>query len=261
MKTRLIFDADMLLYISLTNAEKEIEWYEDFYTRHCDLKEAKTVFDEHVMQIAQQVCTHWNIEGEYEIIMCLTSKDGNFRQDILSEYKANRSQKNKPMCYLPMREYVQEYYNTVMYPMLEADDCVGLLADRDTDIIISGDKDFKCIPARFYDFIRNEYHETTVEEANYFHLLQTLTGDTADNYKGCPKVGEVRAKRLLDESPTWETVKKAYEDNHSTEEEALKNARVAFILRKGYYNEKTGEIRLWTPHKEASDCETMQTLM
>ena len=104
--------------------------------------------------------------------------------------------------------------------------------------MISGDKDFRSIPCRFYDFMRNEYYNTTLKEANYFHLYQTLIGDTVDNYKGCPKVGEVKAKRILDNEPTWEAVVRAYEANGLTEEDALENARLAFILRKGYYNKK-----------------------
>ena len=78
-------------------------------------------------------------------------------------------------------------------------------------------------------------------------MYQTLIGDTADNYKGCPKIGEVRAKRILDEDCSWEAVVRAYVANGSTEEEALVNARLSFILQKGYYNKTKKEVKLWTP--------------
>ena len=145
-----------------------------------------------------------------------------------------------------MREWVMDNFNTLMIDNLEADDCIGINADKNS-IMLSGDKDFRSIPCRFYDFLRNEFYDTTKEEAFYFHMYQTLIGDTADNYKGCPKIGEVRAKRILDEECSWEAVVRAYKANGSTEEEALVNARLAFILQKGYYNKKTKEVKLWTP--------------
>jgi DNA polymerase-1 len=45
----------------------------------------------------------------------------------------------------------------------------------------------------------------------------------------------------------WQTVVNTYEKAGMTEEDALLNARMAFILRDGYYNKETKEIKLWTP--------------
>ena len=246
MSSKLIFDADMLLYVACNRNEQVIEWEDGLYTLHCYFDDVKNAFDEHVQELVDIVLDHYNIHGEYEIIMCL-SHPVNFRKQLVSEdYKANRKTLRRPLCYKPMREWIAKEYNTLMYEGLEADDVVGLTVGKN-DIAISGDKDFRCIPCRQYDFMRNEFYEVTLEEANYFHLYQTLIGDSTDGYKGCPHIGDVRARRILDESPTWETVVDTYERNGSTEEEALKNARLAFILRKGYYNKKTKEVRLWTP--------------
>lgn len=246
MSSKLIFDADMLLYVACNRNEQVIEWEDGLYTLHCYFDDVKNAFDEHVQELVDIVLDHYNIHGEYEIIMCL-SHPVNFRKQLVSEdYKANRNTLRRPLCYKPMREWIAKEYNTLMYEGLEADDVVGLTVGKH-DIAISGDKDFRCIPCRQYDFMRNEFYEVTLEEANYFHLYQTLIGDSTDGYKGCSHIGDVRARRILDESPTWETVVDTYERNGSTEEEALKNARLAFILRKGYYNKKTKEVRLWTP--------------
>lgn len=245
-KTTLLFDADMLLFVACLASEKVIEWYDDFFTMHCDLKEAQNLFDEHVATLTELVLEHWKVEGNYEIKMCLTSGEGNYRKEIFEDYKANRKGARRPMCWLPMREWIRKNYDYIEIPYLEADDCVGLNISPNA-IAISGDKDFRSLPVRFYDFMRNEFYDTTEEEADYFHLYQTLIGDTADNYKGCPKVGEVRAHRLLDEDPTWDNVVSNFEKNGSSAEEALMNARLAFILRPGYYNAKTKEVTLWTP--------------
>lgn len=113
-------------------------------------------------------------------------------------------------------------------------------------VLISGDKDFKAIPGKFYDFMRNEYFDTSEEDARRWHLKQSIMGDTTDNYKGAVGYGEVKTTRLLEEHGyTWDTVLKAYGGDA---QEALKNARLAYILHdKGDYDWKTGSIRLWTP--------------
>lgn len=236
----------MMIYLALQNAEKEFVWEDGFYTLSADFNEAIVSFDNHLAELVPLVLNHWNIEGEYQIIMAMTDLKNNFRKSISEEYKANRKSKRRPLMFLPMREWVMDNFNTLMIDNLEADDCIGISADKNS-IMLSGDKDFRSIPCRFYDFLRNEFYDTTKEEAFYFHMYQTLIGDTADNYKGCPKIGEVRAKRILDEECSWEAVVRAYKANGSTEEEALVNARLAFILQKGYYNKKTKEVKLWTP--------------
>ena len=55
--------------------------------------------------------------------------------------------------------------------------------------------------------------------------------------------------KLLDKhGATWQTVVEAYESKNQTEEDALMNARLSYILRKKEeYNKKEGEIRLWMP--------------
>jgi len=55
--------------------------------------------------------------------------------------------------------------------------------------------------------------------------------------------------KLLDKhGATWSTVVDAYESKGQTEEEALLNARLSYILRNpNEYNEKEGEIKLWNP--------------
>lgn len=236
----------MMIYLALQNTEKEFVWEDGFYTLSADFNEAIVSFDNHLAELVPLVLNHWNIEGEYQIIMAMTDLKNNFRKSISEEYKANRKSKRRPLMFLPMREWVMDNFNTLMIDNLEADDCIGISADKNS-IMLSGDKDFRSIPCRFYDFLRNEFYDTTKEEAFYFHMYQTLIGDTADNYKGCPKIGEVRAKRILDEECSWEAVVRAYKANGSTEEEALVNARLAFILQKGYYNKKTKEVKLWTP--------------
>ncbi len=245
---QILFDADMVVFRATSACEREITWYPDFSTLHCDHNEAKTIVDDTVARITEKVLRHYSYEGNYEIIMCF-SDDTNFRKKILPTYKLNRMGKRKPLGYLGVKQWVSENYTCYQRQSLEADDCIGILATLKgtKSVIISGDKDFKSIPGSFYNLISDTFVETSQEEADYNHLYQTLVGDTADNYKGCPGLGAVGAKKLLDQSATWGTVVRAFEKKGLTESEALIQARVARILRAEDYDFKAKKPILWTP--------------
>ena len=95
-------------------------------------------------------------------------------------------------------------------------------------------------------------------------MTQTLTGDATDGYKGCPSVGAVGAKKILDDALAlaksndhekfnnwymWIAVVKAFEKAGLGEEEALVQARVARILRTPEYDHKKRKVKLWSPPK------------
>lgn len=242
----LLFDADMLIYRACSAAETEINWYGDLWTLHSDISECKDKIDEMVVAITDRVLNNLKYEGTYGIIMCTSSRT-NFRKTVLPTYKLNRAARRKPLAYSAVKEWVRQNYTTLEIDDLEADDVIGIEATAPgaNAVIISGDKDFKSIPGLFYNFIHDEFYKTSLAEANYYHLFQTLVGDITDNYKGCPKIGTVGAKKLLDKSPTWATVVSAFEKAGLDEEEALVNARCARILRASDYED--GKVKLWTP--------------
>lgn len=247
---RLLFDADMVIFIASTVVETPIEWEDGLWTLHADANEAQEKVDDAVIKYTDKVLKHYNYEGNYEIVMCFSDND-NFRKKALPTYKLNRVGVRKPLCYAGVKKWVEENFTCYQRPGLEADDCIGILATikGSNSIIVSGDKDFKTIPGRFYDFLRDEFYDITQKEADYWHLFQTLIGDTADNYKGCPGCGAVSAKKLLDsKGATWETVVKAFEKKGLTESDALVQARVARILRASDYDFETKKPILWSPN-------------
>ncbi len=68
----------------------------------------------------------------------------------------------------------------------------------DTGIsIYSIDKDLFTIPVRQWDFKKNKFITPTPIESTRFLYTQVLTGDTVDGYKGCPKIGKVKASVAL----------------------------------------------------------------
>lgn len=245
----LLFDADMIAFESCSSVEQEIYWGEGLWTLHSDQYEAQNVIDSKIQSLTNKVLSKLNHDGAYEIIMCF-SDDLNFRKKLYPLYKANRAGKRKPTCYKGVVEWVKENYTCYQRPTLEADDCLGILAtSKPNTVIISGDKDFKSVPGRFFDYREGELHVITEEQADKAHMFQTLIGDTADNYPGCPGVGEVTAGKLLLDNHEWETVVNQFIKKGLTEDDALLQARVSRILRKSDYDFKKKEPKLWTPTK------------
>jgi DNA polymerase-1 len=164
-------------------------------------------------------------------------------------YKAHRKDKRSPLGINDLREWVCDMWPSLTWDNLEADDVLGIIGSSDKDsIIVSGDKDFATVPRTWYNFLKDETRVITEEEADRQHLVQTLAGDATDGYFGVPGIGLKTAEKLLDKwGAEWTTVVSAYEKAGMTEDDALMNARMAFILRDGYYNKTTGEVTLWTP--------------
>ena len=244
-KRTLLIDADVLLYQYSSAVEKVVEWEPDRFTLSADAKEAKERVDLAVEELRE------DLDAD-AVIMCLSDTE-NFRKVILPTYKSGRKKTRKPICYLELKEYVQDVYRSRLLPGLEADDVLGILMTgrrvKGEKVIVSIDKDLDTIAGLHYNPWKDdpEVYEVTQEEADYNHLLQTLTGDSTDGYSGCPKIGPTRAKRILDENCNWDAVVEAYEKAGLCEEEALVQARVARILRKSEWNERRKEVLLWTP--------------
>lgn len=246
-KLTILIDADMLVFRACSSVEQEVQLEDEVWALYADTAEAKAIVDNNVVDLTEKVLSHYKHEGEYEIIMCFTD-DVNFRKKILPSYKSNRAGKRKPLGYKWVKQWVQDNFTSYQRPTLEADDCIGILATKTPNcIVISGDKDFKSIPCRFYDFIRKEFYEIDEAKADYWHLYQTLIGDTADGYIGCKGIGEKTAIKILDADPTWDAVVKTFESKGFTEADALQQARVARILRKQDYDFKTKKPILWSP--------------
>ena len=133
-------------------------------------------------------------------------------------------------------------------PTLEADDAIGIYATKDPGhIICSPDKDMRQIPGDLYN-LSDGVVQITKEEGERWHRVQTMSGDQTDGYAGVPGIGIKRAEALLDEKgDTWETVLGAFIDKGLTEEDALKNARLAKILQADDYDFTNQQVRLWAP--------------
>ena len=244
-KTTLLIDADVLAFEAAVVAEEPIEWKDEMWTVHADMALAKARVVNRVEEFKDMMKTN-------KVTMCLTDR-GNFRRVLNPEYKANRSKSRLPIILRQVKKWIIDEMDGQMWPNLEADDIISILAtDKEMDeetIIVSIDKDFKSVPGIFYDYNRGEYHQPTEEEADNYHLVQTIAGDHTDGYSGVPGIGLTRAERLLQkEGYTWETVTKCYKKAGLSEQDALTNAWMARLLRAENYSFRTNTIKkLWTP--------------
>lgn len=235
-----LVDADILAYQVTSASEEAIDWGDDVWTLHGDMKFAKQMVASELKRLNAAV-------QATSMILCISgARDNNWRLGVWPTYKNHRKSKRKPLIYKPLIEHLKAEYDCLWWPHLEADDVMGFMSHDDT-VIISDDKDLKTIPGRLYRPTADEHLTITPEEADQWHLTQTLTGDAVDGYPGCPGVGPVKAKKLLDLEPTWKTVVEAYASQGLTEDEALVQARVSRILRPTEFDPVTQEITLWNP--------------
>ena len=245
-----VIDADILLYKACRVAEEEVNWGNDQWILWSDLNKVKTIIDDQVDLIVEEMKANRSI-------LCFSDKK-NYRKEINPEYKANRRGGRKPLCFTGALEYCKDKYTFKQIPNLEADDVIGIIATTNQltieYVIVSEDKDLLTVPGLHWNLKTKELYTLSEKEADFNFLTQTLTGDSVDNYKGCPSVGKVTAEKLLRSATTkgedlWETVVNRYEKAGLSEEDAILNARMARILRKCEYNRTTEEVKLWSPYE------------
>ena len=240
----MIVDGDLVIYKIASSLEEPIDWGNDIWTLHSDLSVGKQLFKQNMEHYKQYTKSK-------EIIVAFSDKK-NYRKELDTEYKSYRKKIRKPVCYQPLRKWVEQNYNFYCLPNLEGDDVIGILATQHyntNNVIISGDKDMRTIPS-WHCFIGDDQLEFVDEnKANYNFCLQVLTGDSADGYKGCVGVGAVKANRVLHNKKTldemWNAVIEEYERNNQSFEDAYHQAKLARILRKDEYDFATNQPKLW----------------
>lgn len=290
MSTRtLLVDADIPIFQIASACEVATDWGEGIWTLHSEEGEAIRRFDNWMFDLMEDM--------DADELILAVSDAHNFRKDVLPTYKHNRVKKRPPLLRKFLTEYALENYKCFQRPGLEGDDVLGILSTskqivKGEKIVVSIDKDLKTIPGKILNWTHGRHNveagvceslsdsiaTVSVEQADYFHLMQTLAGDTTDGYSGCPGVGLTTADNILSSEPhivvpvdheiqrgkrkgeiekrwveqlgdytPWETIVSYFAKAGLGEEEALVQARVARICRNTEYNFKKKEVKLWKP--------------
>jgi len=178
-----IIDGDVLVYMSIWGAETK--------------EEAKQKFDELFTGILENLFTT-------DYVMALGGPD-NFRVDLYSEYKANRSKSKstRPDWFLDLKSDIEEDYDGCIFTdNCEADDMVRVWATECQEnnlecIVVSVDKDLDCIPGQHYNPRTSKVYTVEEDFADYFYWKQVLMGDSTDNIPGLPGIGPKKAEVML----------------------------------------------------------------
>lgn len=279
MSRTLLIDADLIAYRATAALQQTIDWNGDGSCVSVDgrLPEAKRAAKDVIEWFMDE------LDGD-ELLICLSDDVQNFRKKIDPIYKQSRTTVERPIHLYDLKEWMGETWPSKLIPTLEADDVAGILATEPHTgerIIVSSDKDMKTIPGLLcqpdYERSRLRLLEITPEEADRFHLFQTITGDATDCYPGCPGAGPVAAEQVLDgryhfehdrtfqrgprrgetvrewsyedrpDLPVWLRIVSLYEKAGLPETSALTQARLAFILRASHYVD--GRRLDWHPPK------------
>jgi DNA polymerase-1 len=271
-ETIALLDGDIFAYEAAAAAEEPINWGDGTWTLHALEAPAIAKMESKIQRCADKV--------EADRIIIALSDEWNFRKDILDTYKSNREGIRRPMLLKLLKEHIELEYETVIRPGLEGDDVLGILSTwkglEGDKVIITKDKDLLTIPGKHYVMHTDEHLVVTEEEADTFHLVQTLMGDAVDGFSGCPGVGEQTAWEIINDPFGWEQYEHEFKSGKRKgltelrwkkcavgsrweavvshfvkaglcEEEALRQARVAKILRAEDYNFKQKKVKLWKP--------------
>ena len=164
-----------------------------------------------------------NLQKPSHFVVIFDSARKTFRNDIYSDYKANRSE--APDDLVPQFEYIRKSvvaFNlpSVDLPNYEADDLIAtyaekILAKGAKVTIVSSDKDLMQLykkDVRLFDPMKNKFI-TPEDITNKFGVepkkvidVQSLAGDASDNVPGVPGIGVKTAAELINKYGTLENL-------------------------------------------------------
>jgi len=248
----LLVDGDIVLYQQAFINQKKIDWGEGVVSEYTTPEKATSGINDYIFWLRKL------LHADQALVMVTGGR--NWRKELFPDYKANRKDTAKPLLYHHCVEALNAHQDVISEARLEADDLMGIYATdkklcKGSDkIICSLDKDMRTIPAQIFNPHVGEVMRYSPAQAEQWFYQQVLQGDPIDGYYGVPKIGKVKAEKIVlaalaDGTPMWDAVCHTYLSAGLTTVEALRNARLAYILRAGDYNFKTQEVRMWTPTK------------
>ena len=244
----ILYDKEFYAFRFASAHMVDLDWGGGCWTVVCRHDDALIALIDHVTEIQEKFPDHG-------VCLCSGARR-TFRHDVWPEYKANRKDRRRPPGYGKFLEGInaaakERGWHLSGSDNLEGDDLLGLMATP-KDIIVSGDKDMMTLPGQHYK--EAEVIKVTKWEADVAFYKQTLVGDSADNYPGCPGIGDknklFRSRDWLtakSERDLWACVLGAFLKAGLTEQDAVTQARCARILRTGEYDIERKIPVLWSP--------------
>jgi DNA polymerase-1 len=248
-----LIDADTIVYsVASTNEYADDLLSQDMYTKEewdeitsdpsYDPNENclwKINLDEALDKCKARIQEIQEITFTKDVVLFFT-QGKNFRHEVCPMYKANRKHTRYPQGLKELKELLLQTYNGEICEGIEADDAVVYLKRTHPDkyVLCSPDKDvYRSVAGKHFNYYQSTQHkiamkwvETSKEDAEEFPYIQTLTGDSTDNIRGCPGIGAKRAILILKGCSTplerWEAVVKAFESKGLTAKDAIRDMRL-----------------------------------
>lgn len=156
-------------------------------------------------ELTERIITNVNADS---FSLYLTGSN-NFRKEINPQYKANRDDTPRPQWLEVCREFLITDWGAKVTDGYEADDALGM-AQTETSIICSLDKDLLMIPGRHYQWDISgktasggtwekpaTFYDISKEEGLNRFWTQMIVGDKTDNIFGIAGLGPVKAAKAL----------------------------------------------------------------
>ena len=203
-----------------------------------------------------------NLQKPTHFAVIFDSARKNFRNEIYSDYKANRS--DAPEDLIPQFEYIRKSVVAFNLPCIElinyeADDLIATYTDQILKkgakvTIVSSDKDLMQLykkDVRIYDPMKNKFisDKDVLDkfgvDASKVIDVQSLAGDSSDNVPGVPGIGVKTAAELINHYGTLEKLlDKAHEIKQNKRRETIiANKDKALISKKLVTLEKKVPIK------------------
>lgn len=263
-----LIDGDLLCYRVSATFDETFDFGPGGSARSLDAKAAARAANGEVNDLADAIDAD-------RVLVCLSDTKQNFRKGLYGRYKSQRPSEKPPLVYT-VREALASEWPTIVVPRLEADDVMGLLSMDDQlvaagmapgfyrgiteRVIVSCDKDMRTVPSLLFNPLHPEKGIEDIDglEADRWFYSQILTGDSVDNYPGCPGIGPkskyvAGVREAETEVSMWGWVIAGYAAKNlevpleKLVEQATLQGRMARILRPGEYSAKARLIKLWTP--------------
>ena len=192
-----------------------------------------------------------NLQKPTHFAVIFDSARKNFRNEIYSDYKGNRSE--TPDDLVPQFEYIRKSVTAFNLPSVElinyeADDLIATYTEQILKkgakvTIVSSDKDLMQLykkDVRLYDPMKNKFI-TSKDVIDKFGVdpkkvidVQSLAGDSSDNVPGVPGIGIKIAAELINKYDTLEKLlDKAHEIKQNKRRETIiENKEKAIISKK-----------------------------
>ncbi len=191
-----------------------------------------------------------NLQRPSHFAVIFDSARKNFRNEIYSEYKANRAE--APDDLAPQFEYIRKSvlaFNLPSVEMLnyEADDLIATYVDQILKkgakvTIVSSDKDLMQLfkkNVRIYDPMKNKFISNEDVEKKFgvdsskVIDVQALAGDSSDNVPGVPGIGVKTAAELINKYGTLEKLlNSAHEIKQNKRRETLQENKDKALISK-----------------------------